>query len=381
MNRIKVLSVFGTRPEATKMAPLVREMATFNWLESKVCVTGQHREMLDQVLDLFALDVDYDLNIMKQNQTLVDIMSRTLVGFDAVLDSEKPDLVLVHGDTSTAFAAAFTAYNKQYAVGHVEAGLRSNDKWSPFPEEMNRRLIDTVADLFFAPTEQNKQNLIAENIAAEQIYVTGNTSIDAIKWVTAEPYQFDDTRLNDIITNRQRLIVVTAHRRENLGDRMRAIFSAIKRLVEKYDDVVVVYPVHLNPKVQAVANEMLANVARVHLIEPLAYKPFAHLMARAHLILTDSGGLQEEAPALDKPVVVLRTETERPEALAAGTIVLAGVKEETIFQKACQILDDQNLYRQIADAKNPYGDGTACAKIIAAIKDWAGQQYKERFQR
>ncbi|PIE77193.1 MAG: UDP-N-acetylglucosamine 2-epimerase (non-hydrolyzing) [Clostridiales bacterium] len=373
MKKIKVLSVFGTRPEATKMAPLIKKMATADWLESKVCVTGQHREMLDQVLDLFKLDVDYDLNIMRQNQTLVDIMSRTLVGFDAVLDKESPDLVLVHGDTSTAFAAAFTAYNKQYAVGHVEAGLRSRDKWSPFPEEMNRRLIDTVADLFFAPTEQNKQNLIDENIAAEQIYVTGNTSIDAIKWVTAQPYQFDDARLNDIVSSDQRLIVVTAHRRENLGDRMRGVFNAIKRLVETYDDIVVVYPVHLNPKVQVVANEVLAGVRRVHLIDPLAYKPFAHLMAHAHLILTDSGGLQEEAPALDKPVVVLRTETERPEALAAGTIVLAGVEPETIFQKTCQILNDQNLYRQIASAKNPYGDGTACAKIIVAIKDWAFQ--------
>ncbi len=370
MNKVKVLSVFGTRPEATKMAPLVKKMAMVDWIESTICVTGQHREMLDQVLQLFDITPDYDLAIMTQNQTLVDIISRTLRGFDAVLDQIQPDLVLVHGDTSTAFAAAFTAFNKQYAVGHVEAGLRSHDKWSPFPEEMNRRLIDTVADVYFAPTEVNKQNLLTENITPENIYITGNTSIDAIKWVTAEPYQFDKALLNEIINSQSRLIVVTAHRRENLGERMRSIFTAIKRLVEKYDDVVVVYPVHLNPKVKAVANEVLSNVERVHLIEPLSYRPFAHLMNRAHLILTDSGGIQEEAPALDKPVVVLRTETERPEALLAGTIVLGGVEQDVIFEKVCQILDDTDLYQQIALAKNPYGDGTACDKIIAAIDDW-----------
>ncbi len=370
MAKMKILSVFGTRPEATKMAPLVKKMAKIDWIDCKVCVTGQHREMLDQVLTLFNIVPDFDLDIMTQNQTLVDIMSRTLIGFDAVLDTVQPDLVLVHGDTSTAFAAAFTAYNKQYAVGHVEAGLRSNDKWSPFPEEMNRRLIDTVADVFFAPTTVNQANLIAENIKDEYIYITGNTSIDAIKWVTAAPYQFSDSRLNEIVGSANRLIVVTAHRRENLGDRMRNIFEAIKRLVEKYDDVVVVYPVHLNPKVKAVANEVLANIARVHLIEPLAYRPFAHLMANAHLILTDSGGLQEEAPALDKPVIVLRTETERPEALEAGTIVLGGVEQDAIFEMASQLLDDNQLYQKIAQAKNPYGDGTACDKIIAAIDDW-----------
>ncbi len=373
MKKIKVLSVFGTRPEATKMAPLVKKMEAIDWIDSSVCVTGQHREMLDQVLELFAIVPDYDLNIMQPNQTLVDIMSKTLVGFDAVLDELRPDLVLVHGDTSTAFAAAFTAFNKKYSVGHVEAGLRSYDKWSPFPEEMNRRLIDTVADVFFAPTEQNKANLIAENLAAENIYVTGNTSIDAIKWVTADDYQFEDDKLNQIINSAERLVVVTAHRRENLGNRMRAIFTAVKRLVETYSDLVVVYPVHLNPKVQAVANEVLKGVSRVHLIDPLPYRPFANLMSRAHLILTDSGGLQEEAPALDKPVVVLRTETERPEALAAGTIVLAGVEQADIYDKTCQILDDDAHYAKIASAINPYGDGTACDKIIAAIKKWAGE--------
>ncbi len=374
MKKLKVLSVFGTRPEATKMAPLIVQMADVAWLESKVCVTGQHRQMLDQVIDLFALNVDYDLNIMQPNQSLVDIMGRTLSGFDKVLDEVDPDLVLVHGDTSTAFAAAFTAYNKKYAVGHVEAGLRSNDKWSPFPEEMNRRLIDALADIYFAPTVRNKQNLIAENIAADHIYITGNTSIDAIKWVTAQPYQFVDKRLADIVGGAERLIVVTAHRRENLGDRMRAIFRAIKQLAERYDDVVIVYPVHLNPKVQTVANEILAGVTRVHLIEPLAYKPFAHLMARAHLILTDSGGLQEEAPALAKPVVVLRTETERPEALEAGTIALAGVATDSILAEACRLLDDAAYYQKMASAENPYGDGTACAKIIAAIKNWWRQK-------
>ncbi len=370
MTKVKILSVFGTRPEATKMAPLVKQMEKVDWIDSRVCVTGQHREMLDQVLQLFDIVPDFDLDIMTQNQTLVDIMSKTLIGFDSVLDTVQPDLVLVHGDTSTAFAAAFTAYNKQYVVGHVEAGLRSHDKWSPFPEEMNRRLIDTIADVFFAPTEVNKQNLIAENVAEQNIFITGNTSIDAIKWVTAEPYQFDDDILNRVVNSAKRLVVVTAHRRENLGDRMRNIFGAIKRLVERYEDVVVVYPVHLNPKVKLVANEVLAGVERVHLIEPLAYRSFAHLMVNAHLILTDSGGLQEEAPALDKPVIVLRTETERPEALAAGTIVLGGVEQDVIFEKACQLLDDSNMYQQIAKAKNPYGDGTACDKIIAAIDNW-----------
>ncbi len=374
MKKIKVLSVFGTRPEATKMAPLVKKMEKVDWIDSKVCVTGQHREMLDQVLELFAITPHYDLNIMQPNLTLVDIMSKTLVGFDKVLDELRPDLVLVHGDTSTAFAAAFTAFNKKYSVGHVEAGLRSGDKWSPFPEEMNRRLIDTVADVFFAPTEQNKANLIAENLATENIYVTGNTSIDAIKWVTADDYQFEDEKLNQIINSAGRLVVVTAHRRENLGDRMRAIFTAVKRLVETHPDLVVVYPVHLNPKVQAVANQVLKDVSRVHLINPLPYRAFANLMSCAHLILTDSGGLQEEAPALDKPVVVLRTETERPEALAAGTIVLAGVEQTDIYEKSCQILDDATFYNQIAGAVNPYGDGTACEKIIDAIKTWAERQ-------
>ncbi len=370
MKKMKVLSVFGTRPEATKMAPLVKQLAVLDWLDGTVCVTGQHREMLDQVLQVFDVKADYDLDIMKPNQSLVDIMSRTLVGFDRVLDCVQPDLVLVHGDTSTAFAAAFTAYNKGYAVGHVEAGLRSHDKWSPFPEEMNRRLIDAIADVYFAPTELNRQNLIDENIASDHIYVTGNTSIDAVKWIAAKPYQFADARLNKIVQSDQRLVVVTAHRRENLGDRMRSIFSAIKQLVERYDNLVVVYPVHLNPKVQAVANEVLAGVARIHLIEPLSYLPFVNLMACADLILTDSGGLQEEAPALDKPVVVLRTETERPEALAAGTIVLGGVEQQKIFATTCQILDDDARYRQIASAKNPYGDGTACHKIIAGLADW-----------
>lgn len=368
MRKFRILSVFGTRPEATKMAPLVKAMAGVDWIESVVCVTGQHRQMLDQVLELFSIEPDYDLNIMKENQTLVDIMSGTLAGFDKVLDEVTPDLVLVHGDTSTAFAAGFTAFNKKVKVGHVEAGLRSHDKWSPFPEEMNRALIDTLADIYFAPTTTNRDNLINENLDPANIYITGNTSIDAIKMVADEHYTFEDTRLEQYVSSGKRLIVVTAHRRENIGDRMRSIFKAIKRIVDNFDDVIVVYPVHLNPKVQFIANEVLADTQSVHLIEPLSYKPFANLMSRAHLILTDSGGLQEEAPALDKPVVVLRTETERPEALAAGTIVLAGVEEEEIYQKTAQILSDEVLYKRIASAVNPYGDGTACDKIITSIK-------------
>ncbi len=370
MNKLKVLSVFGTRPEATKMAPLVKALEKESDIESIVVVTGQHREMLDQVLEIFKLTPDYDLNIMAPNQTLIDIMNKTLVGFDKVLDEASPDIVLVHGDTSTAFAAAFTAFNKGYKVGHVEAGLRSGDKYSPFPEEMNRRLIDTICDLYFAPTVDNKKNLLKENIDEQCIYITGNTSIDAIKLITNEEYDFDCEKLQSWVDSPEKIVLVTAHRRENIGDPMRNIFSAIKMLLEKHKDIRVIYPIHLNPKVRAIAGEFLTGQDRVHLIEPLSYRPFAKLMQQSYLIMTDSGGLQEEAPALDVPVIVLRTETERPEAIEAGTIVLAGVDKEQIVETADRILSDENYYRQIAQAKNPYGDGKASKRIVKALKEW-----------
>ncbi len=379
MKNLKVLSVFGTRPEATKMAPLVKALAKEKWIDSKVLVTGQHREMLDQVLEIFSLKPDYDLNIMAPNQTLIDIMNKTLVGFDKVLDEVKPDIVLVHGDTSTAFAAAFTAFNKGYKVGHVEAGLRSGDKYSPFPEEMNRRLIDTICDIYFAPTEANKDNLLKENISEKFIYVTGNTSIDAIKLITQENYDFECEKLQAWVDAPEKIVLVTAHRRENIGEPMRKIFSAIAELVDTHQDIRVIYPIHLNPKVRAIAKEILADKLedenrRVHLIEPLSYKPFANLMQQSHLIMTDSGGLQEEAPALNIPVIVLRTETERPEAVKAGTIVLAGIEKEDIIDTANKILSDEKYYQQIASAKNPYGDGTTSQQIIAGLKDWWQQQ-------
>ena len=370
---MKVMSVFGTRPEAIKMAPLVRALQDDPDVESVLCVTAQHRQMLDQVLDLFELTPDYDLNIMQPNQTISMITANVLTGMEPVLQKEKPDVVLVHGDTSTTFVTALACFYQQIAVGHVEAGLRTYDKYSPFPEEMNRVLIGHIADIHFAPTERNRQNLLAESIADSKIVITGNTVIDALLQVAGKPYEFEDETLKTIDFELKKVITVTCHRRENLGEYMAHIFSAIADIAREFkDEVEVVYPVHLNPKVRAEADEYLKGIDNVHLIEPLTYQPFVNLMAKSYFILTDSGGMQEEAPALGKPVLVVRRETERPEAIEAGTAKLAGVEKQTIYAMAKELLTDRNAYDAMAHAVNPYGDGHACERIAKALKSRFG---------
>ncbi|MFB4475147.1 non-hydrolyzing UDP-N-acetylglucosamine 2-epimerase [Oceanobacillus caeni] len=361
---IKVMTVFGTRPEAIKMAPLVLELQKrSSEFESIVTVTAQHREMLDQVLEIFDITPDYDLNIMKKQQTLAQITTRALEGLDEVMKETQPDIVLVHGDTSTTFVASLAAFYNQIAVGHVEAGLRTWNKYSPYPEEMNRQLTGVIADLHFAPTEKSKQNLLNENKKEETIFVTGNTAIDALKTTVDECYTSEvlDSLGDD------RLVLVTAHRRENLGKNMNQMFRAIKRLVEAHDDVQVIYPVHLNPVVQNTAKEILGNDDRIKLIEPLGVVDFHNFAARAHLILTDSGGVQEEAPSLGVPVLVLRDTTERPEGIEAGTLKLAGTDEDAIFDLANELLSDESAYNKMARASNPYGDGEASRRIADAI--------------
>ena len=373
---MKVLSVFGTRPEAIKMAPLVKALEADPSIQSVVCVTAQHREMLDQVLNLFDLHPDYDLNLMKPGQTLSTITSGVLLGLDPILEQEKPDLVLVHGDTSTSFVAALAAFYHQIPVGHVEAGLRTYDKYSPWPEELNRCLTGRIADLHFAPTERNRQNLLREAIADEQIVVTGNTVIDALLTVAQMPYEFrqgsdipkeDRELLSSLDFEGKRVIAMTCHRRENLGEHMHEIFSAVRDIAAEFDDVEVVYAVHMNPLVRQTAQEVLGSCANVHLIEPLSYQPFINLMKRSYLIVTDSGGMQEEAPSLGKPVLVVRKETERPEALEAGTVRLAGVERSTIYNLLKELLTDASAYDAMAHAANPYGDGKASRRIVAAL--------------
>jgi len=363
MKKIKVMSIFGTRPEAIKMAPLVLELNKRKEFESIVTVTAQHREMLDQVLDVFEITPDYDLNVMQKGQNLVQIMNRTLEGLDKIFQKEAPHIVLVHGDTSTTFSASLAAYYNQITIGHVEAGLRTWNKYSPFPEEMNRQLTGVMADLHFSPTDKSKQNLINENKLESSIFVTGNTAIDALKTTVRKDYSH--TILEKL--GKKRLILMTAHRRENLGENMQHMFRAIKRLVETHDDIQVVYPVHLNPVVQQTANEILGNDDRIQLIEPLDVIDFHNFAANAYLILTDSGGVQEEAPSLGVPVLVLRDTTERPEGIEAGTLKLAGTDENTIFQLANQLLNDKKMYNEMAHAKNPYGDGRASKRIADAI--------------
>lgn len=365
---MKILTVFGTRPEAIKMAPLVRQLEKEPGLESVVCVTAQHREMLDQVLALFELTPDFDLNVMKPNQSVSQISTNVLLGMEKVLQEVQPDMVLVHGDTTTTFASALAAFYQKIPVGHVEAGLRTYDKYSPYPEEMNRILTGHIAELHFAPTERNRQNLLKESIADDKIFITGNTVIDALLTVAEKPYEFEDETLKGIDFNRRRVITVTCHRRENLGENMVNIFSAVRDIAREYDDVEIVYPVHLNPKVRAAADQVLGGTDRVHLIQPLQYQPFVNLMAKSHFIITDSGGMQEEAPALGKPVLVVRRETERPEAVEAGTVKLAGVERGTIYSLATELLTDQKVYNAMAKAVNPYGDGKACQRITDIIK-------------
>ena len=362
--RIKVMVVFGTRPEAIKMAPLVLELKKHkDNIEAIVAVTAQHRQMLDQVLEVFHIVPDYDLNMMKDRQTLVDITARGLQGLDDVMKQAKPDIVLVHGDTTTTFVASLAAFYNQISIGHVEAGLRTWDKSSPYPEEMNRQLTGVLADLHFAPTEKSMESLMKENKREGQIYITGNTAIDALKNTVKEDY---DHPILGVVGN-DRLILVTAHRRENLGEPMRNMFRAIKRLINKYPDIQVVYPVHMNPVVRELANEILGNDQRIHLIEPLGVIDFHNIAAKSYLILTDSGGVQEEAPSLGVPVLVLRDTTERPEGIAAGTLKLAGVEEETIFLLADELLSNSKMYAQMAQASNPYGDGQASERIVKAL--------------
>lgn len=369
------MTVFGTRPEAIKMAPLVKRLNETEGIESLLCVTAQHREMLDQVLDLFQLKPDYDLNIMKPNQSISQITSNVILGIEEVFAMEKPDLVLVHGDTTTTFASSLAAFYQQIPVGHVEAGLRTGDKYSPWPEEINRILTGHLADFHFCPTERNRQNLLKEGILDENIFITGNTVVDALLEVADKPYEFQDSVLQSLDFENKRIIAVTCHRRENLGEHMENIFSAIRDIAEAFEDVEIVYPVHMNPKVRTIAGEVLGEKSlatevaqRIHLIEPLQYQPFVNLMAKSYFLITDSGGMQEEAPSLGKPVLVVRKETERPEAVEAGTVKLAGVERATIFNMAKDLLTDQTIYNEMAYANNPYGDGRACERIVEILK-------------
>ena len=366
--KIKVMTVFGTRPEAIKMAPVVLELQKHpDTIIPVVAVTAQHRDMLDQVLNLFKIKPDYDLDIMAAEQTLFDITSRSMLGLDKVLQKEKPDIVLVHGDTTTTFAGALAAYYHQISVGHVEAGLRTHNKYSPFPEEMNRKLTGSIADLHFAPTDTSKVNLLEESVNEEGIFVTGNTVIDALHKTVRDDFVFDSELLQNIDYGGKRVILVTTHRRENLGEPMRHVYKALRKLVDEFADVEVVFPVHKNPKVREVVSQELGGLDKVHLIDPLDYEPFANLMHRSHLILTDSGGVQEEAPALGKPVLVLRDTTERPEAVAAGTVKLIGTDKDVVYNEAKLLLTDEAEYKKMAEASNPYGDGKASARIIQAI--------------
>lgn len=366
---IKVMTVFGTRPEAIKMAPVVLELKKHqDEIETVVAVTAQHRQMLDQVLHLFKIKPDYDLDIMSQGQTLYDITSRAMNGLKEVLEKEKPDLVLVHGDTTTTFAGALASYYSQTAVGHVEAGLRTGDIYSPFPEEMNRKLTGAIASFHFAPTETAKANLLREGVNPGKIYVTGNTVIDALMKTVRPDYEFDDEKLRQIDFEQHRVILLTTHRRENLGEPMRHIYKALRSVVQEMPDAEIVFPVHRNPLVRQVVNEELAGVDRIHLIEPLDYEPFANLMSRSYLVLTDSGGIQEEAPSLGKPVLVLRNTTERPEAVKAGTVSLIGTNVDVVYETTRRLLTDKKAYEAMSNAVNPYGDGRASERIVQAVR-------------
>ena len=368
---VKVMTIFGTRPEAIKMAPLVKELEKRKGIESIVCVTAQHREMLDQVLKVFDIKPDYDLNIMKRGQTLSEITSRVLLGLEEVIKEVKPNIILVHGDTTTTFAGALAAFYNNIDIGHVEAGLRTWNKYSPFPEEMNRQMVDCMTDMYFAPTEVSKNNLLKQGINEEKIYITGNTAIDAMK------YTVNDNYYNEVFdwVGEDKLILLTAHRRENLGEPMRNIFNAVKRLVIEVPNIKVVYPIHLNPKVREVANEIFGGIERIKLIEPLEVFDFHNFIKKSYLILTDSGGIQEEAPSLGKPVLVLRDTTERPEGIKSGTLKLVGTDEKKVYKEIKKLLDDKSEYEKMSKANNPYGDGFASKKIVDEIIN----KYKEEF--
>lgn len=371
VSKIKVMTVFGTRPEAIKMAPLVlalKERA--DEFEAVTVVTAQHRQMLDQVLEIFKIKPDYDLDVMKQRQTLSEITSNVLMNLDKVIATEKPDIVLVHGDTTTTFAASISAFYNQTAIGHVEAGLRTWDKYSPFPEEMNRQLTDVLSDLYFAPTSQSEANLLQENHPQKAIYITGNTAIDALKQTVQSDYNHS---ILGVVDADKRMILVTMHRRENQGEPMKRVFKVMRQVVETHDDVEIVYPVHLNPVVQEAAQDILGNHPRIHLIDPLDVVDFHNLAARSFFIMSDSGGVQEEAPSLGKPVLVLRDTTERPEGVEAGTLKLVGTQPEQVHDAMVELLDDQAVYDAMAHAKNPYGDGQASQRILDAIAYHFGQ--------
>lgn len=376
MKKIRVMSIFGTRPEAIKMAPLVRELKNRPEFESICCLTGQHRQMLDSVMEIFKLEAQYDLNIMEQRQTLSSITTKTLLGMEKVFEEAKPDLVLVHGDTSTTFAGALAAFYHKIPVGHVEAGLRTYDPYSPYPEEMNRVLVGDIAALHFSPTGANGENLKKEAVRGE-VFITGNTVIDAMKTTVRPDFRFQDPDLNKMEFENKKVITMTCHRRENYGQPMEDIMDAVRQIVLENGDVEVVYPVHLSPVVQECARRKLGDLERVHLIAPVDVEQMHNLMARSYMIMTDSGGLQEEAPAMGKPVLVMRRETERPEAIAAGTAKLAGVEKERIVALAQELLMDSSAYDAMAKAVNPYGDGNACARIAEAI-GWYFGVYEKR---
>ena len=366
MDKLRIMSVFGTRPEAIKMCPLVKELASRPEIESLCCVTTQHRQMLDSVLEVFDLKPDWDLDIMTPRQTLSTITSKCLLGMDEAIDALKPDMILVHGDTSTTFAGALSAFYHQVSVGHVEAGLRTYDKYSPFPEEMNRKLVSAIADLYFCPTVNNRENLVKEGIA-NGLFITGNTVIDALKTTVQKDYTFTTEELNHLPYEEKKIILVTCHRRENYGEPMKHIMLALRQIAEQHEDVEMVYPVHLSPVVREAVDKYLRGAPRVHLIDPLPADEMHNLMARCYMVMTDSGGLQEAAPALGKPVLVLRRETERPEAVAAGTVKLAGVVQDDIVTIAERPICDKDAYARMAHAVNPYGDGNACRRIADAI--------------
>lgn len=376
MKKLRIMSVFGTRPEAIKMAPLVKELACREEIESLCCVTAQHRQMLDSVMKVFDLRADCDLDIMTPRQTLSSITSKCLTGMDGAIERLKPDMILVHGDTSTTFAGALSAFYHQVPVGHVEAGLRTYDKYSPFPEEMNRRLVTAIADLYFCPTKNNRDNLLKEGIE-KGIFITGNTVIDALRTTVRSDYVFATQKLNELDYENRKVILVTCHRRENYGEPMRNIMLALRQIAEQNEDVELVYPVHLSPVVREAVDAYLRGAPRVHLIEPLPADEMHNIMARCYMVLTDSGGLQEEAPALGKPVLVMRRETERPEAVEAGTVKLCGVVQDDIVTMAERLIRDRNAYEKMAHAVNPYGDGKACARIADAI-EWHFGRRSER---
>lgn len=363
MSKIRVMTIFGTRPEAIKMAPLIKELENNEKIHNIVCVTAQHREMLDQVLNVFDIKPDYDLNIMKSGQSLVDITTRALINLDDVIKEAKPDIVLVHGDTTTTLSGSLAAFYNKVSIGHVEAGLRTNDKYSPYPEEVNRQVTSIMADMHFAPTNASKCNLIREGKQEDKIYITGNTAIDALKTTVKQGYTHD---IIDKLGN-DKMILLTAHRRENLGENMKSMFNAIKRIVDEFKDVQVVYPIHLNPLVRKIANDIFGDNDRIHLIEPLEVIDFHNFLNKAYIIMTDSGGIQEEAPSLGKPVLVLRDTTERPEGIEAGTLKLAGVDEETIYIMTKELLINKDVYDSMSKASNPYGDGNASKYIVDAI--------------